>query len=217
MILVFIMLFGGGGGFADDGERPAVYSRLPPPQTLKPSLPLKPPRYSKRPVIGVVESFQRGGEGVLVFDPGQFADGVHAELRDADVDGADAESRGGDGADGGAARHIGAHRESLERQAGALAHLAEHGRGLGVGGVSLVAVGFDDRAGVQQRAVVRFVLVRVVGVDAVRVVGRDQHRAAERALQGRVVGAHAAQNGAQKRPVGAAAGGAADFLVVVQN
>jgi hypothetical protein len=50
------------------------------------------------------------------------------------------------------------------------------------GGVALVVVGLDDRALVEERAVVRLVLGRVVGVHGVRHVSRDDKRAAQREL-----------------------------------
>src|SRR5690606_32952199 len=101
------------------------------------------------------------------------ANRVHGEGRQADVHRANAQLAGDHRADGRAAAHVATHHETLHRHFGGQAQVPEETGGLAAGGVALVAVDLDHRAGVELRTVVGVVLVGVVGVDAVGVVGRD--------------------------------------------
>src|SRR5690606_3720652 len=85
--------------------------------------------------------------------------------------------------------------------------------GFAVGGVALVAVDLDHRAGVEFRAVVAIVLVGVVRVHAVGVVSGNQQGALDHPGEGVAFGQYAAQHLFQHRAVGAAGGAGAHFLV----
>src|SRR5450830_2035315 len=101
---------------------------------------------------------------------GQFADRVHGEGRQADIDSTYAQVAGGDRADGRTATHVAAHHEALHRHFLGHAQVAEEPGGFAVGGVALVAVDLDHRPGIEFRPVVGIVLVGIVGVHAVGVV-----------------------------------------------
>ena len=79
----------------------------------------------------------------------------------------------------------------------------------------LVGVQLDDRTVVEQRAVVVVVAVGEVGVQAVGVIGRNQHRARQRppALLG--VGHDALQHLPEHRPARPGRRGAADLFMIV--
>ena len=116
----------------------------------------------------------------------QLAGRVHRELRDADVDGGDAEAGGGERSDRRAARACCCATRTAApapRRRGS-ARSKQRG-GVGVGGVALVGVDLDRRAVVDERGVVGIVALGVVRVHGVGVVGRDAARRGERAVQRR--------------------------------
>ncbi|MNF86573.1 hypothetical protein D3C84_690140 [compost metagenome] len=122
---------------------------------------------------------------------------------------------GGDRADGRAAAHVAADHKALHRDFFGHAQVAEEPGGFAVGGVALVAVDLDHRAGVEFRAVVGVVLVGVVGVYAVGVVGRNQQGFLNGADELFAFRQQAPQGLLQHRAVGAAGRAGADFFVVV--
>jgi hypothetical protein len=95
--------------------------------------------------------------------------------------------------------------------------VAEEPGGFAVGGVALVAVDLDHRAGVELGAVVGVVLVGVVRVHAVGVVGRDQQRFLNGAYEFITFGQQAAQGLFEHRAIGAAGRAGTDFFVVVAH
>jgi len=92
--------------------------------------------------------------------------------------------------------------------------MAEEPRGFAAGGIALVAVDLDDRAGVELGPVIAVMLVGVVGVNRVRVVRRYQQRAIDAALERLALGQYAAQHLFEERPVGATHGHRADFFMI---
>jgi len=101
---------------------------------------------------------------------GQLANRMHGEGRQADVDGAHAQLAGGDRADRRATAHVAASDEALHRHLVFQAEMAEEAGGFAAGGIALVVVHLDHRAGVELRTVVAVVLVRIVRVNGVGVV-----------------------------------------------
>ena len=149
-----------------------------------------------------------------VLAAGEFADRMHGKGRQADVHGAHAELAGGDRADGRAAAHVAAGDEALHRYFVFQAQVAEEACGFAAGGVALVAVDLDHRAGIEFRAVVAVVLVGIVRVNGVGIVGGDQQRAVDRALEIVLFGQQATQHLFEEGTVGATHRGRADFFVV---
>ncbi|CAI8924519.1 hypothetical protein EMIT0180MI3_360038 [Priestia megaterium] len=147
----------------------------------------------------------------------QLADRVHGERRQADVHGAHAQVAGGDRADGRAAAHVAAHHEALHRYFFGHAQMTEEPGGFAVGGVALVAVDLDYRAGVEFRAVVGVVLVGVVRVHAVGVVGRDQQGFLNGPYEFIPFGQQATQGLLKHRTVGATGRAGTDFFVIVAD
>lgn len=188
----------------------------------------------------------------------RLANRMHSQLRISHIDRPRAQRGTEHRPNSASARTVVAHHKQLQRHALALARgfragqlersgfratrafLQQHDARR-VGGVALVGVYFDHRAGVHVRFVLRLVFVRVVGVDAVGHVGGDEEGGREGLLVrgGSVVGGVAAARAAdfvvalfagrgaaggqageaadyarQHAAVGALGGGAADFFVV---
>ena len=122
-------------------------------------------------LCAVAEGGQHGNQIARITAASQFADRVHGKGRCADVDGAYAQAARSDRADGATAAHVTAYDERLDRDVCTGAKVAEERSSFAVGGVALVAVDFDDRAGVELGAMVFVMLhgkVRVHGVGVVR-------------------------------------------------
>ena len=82
--------------------------------------------------------------------------------------------------------------------------MTEEPGGFAAGGVALVVVHLDYRAGVELRPVIAVVLVGVVRVHRVGIVGGDQQGMADGALEVVLVRQHTAQDLLEERAVRAA-------------
>ncbi len=97
------------------------------------------------------------------------------------------------------------------------AQVTEETSGFAVGGIALVAVDLDHRAGIEFRAVIGVVLVGVVRVYAMGIVGRDQQGLLDRAHEFVAFWQQAAQGLFEHRAIGAAGGAGTDFFMVVAD
>ena len=107
--------------------------------------------------------------------PGQLPYRVHGKCRHPEIQGADAGFSGRNRPDCTSTGHVSAHDE------GVYGHILFRGeqpvesRGLAVRGIALVGVDLDDRPGVLQGAMVVVMAIGKVRMNAVRIVGREQH------------------------------------------
>ena len=117
-----------------------------------------------------------------------------------------------------AAEDVRAVGEVLHGYACAAAQLRKHRAGDRVGRVLLVGVVLDDDAAVEGCAVIRVVLLRVIGVDGVRVVRGEHEAGGNRGADGRLAhpqrAGRAVQRVGEEGGVRALLGAAADLLVV---
>ena len=128
---------------------------------------------------------------------------MHGELRHTDIQRGHAQITGGQRPDGAATTHVTAYHKCLVRQAKLITDMPVQSGRPAVGGVALVAVDLDHRAGVEFRAVVAVVLVGVVRGYAMGVVGRDQQRALDGADEALACRQDAAQYLFEEGAVGA--------------
>ncbi len=100
--------------------------------------------------------------------------GVHGELRETDVRGADGELGAGDVAERGASGEIRAVVEELHGHPCPAAELLHDGTGDGIGGIFLIRAVFDDDAAVEDRPMRGVLELRMIGMHSVGIVGGDQ-------------------------------------------
>ena len=95
---------------------------------------------------------------------------MHAEGRNTDVQGFDADFCRCQRTDGATAFHIRARYKALHRHLGLLTQKAEYCTRLAVGRVAFIGVDLDYRSMIQQRTVVFIMTVTEVGMDAVGII-----------------------------------------------
>ena len=119
-----------------------------------------------------------GGVG----DATRLASRVHTQERGTDVDATDVDLRREDVAESRAAGHVATVDKALVGDARLLADCGEDSATVAVGHVFLRSVDLYDRAAVEHWVEDRVVQFRVVGVQGVSRVGRDEERVVEHTL-----------------------------------
>jgi len=107
-------------------------------------------------------------------------DAVHRERRNPHIHGPDPDPTGYDGADGAAARRVVTNNELLDGRSAPPGDLAKNKTSFQIGGVPLIFVRFDDCSFIEDRLVLLFVLLGVVGMDSVGHVSGDEERLSQR-------------------------------------